>query len=89
MVKGVRFTTVNVLTPSKFSDMRVLVPEGTNKLLEPPRQMLAGLAFTDVIAVVPLMVTVFDEITAAQFPLPLAVKVRITLPAAISAAPGV
>ena len=75
--------------PSKFSDMSDEVAFAINKLLELPIHIEAGEACTDTIAVLPFIVTVFDAVAPGQLPLPLAVKVSTTLPAAISAALGV
>ena len=90
MVNGIPFTTVNELpAPSKFSDSKVLVPAVTTRLLVLPKHMADGVAVIDEIEVNAFIVSVFVDVAAAQLPLPFAVKVNITLPAAISAALGV
>ena len=73
---------------SKSSDNKVLTTEAV-KLLELPKHIVDGEAAILVIGVGLVIVSVFVSVAAAQPLLPFAVKVNITLPAAISAALGV
>ena len=64
---GARFTTVNVLAPSKFSENNAVVLAGINKLLEFPRQIVAGDAVIVPIGVALLTVIVALPVLPAAF----------------------
>ena len=81
------FVTVKLFVPSKFSESKVEVVDGINKLLELPKQIVAGDAVTEGTGVIAFIVSVFVDVAATVHgEVALAVKVRVTDPAVISAA---
>ena len=83
-------TTLKVPLPlSKFSEIKLVVPLGTNKLLELPKQIVAGEAVTEGTGVIAFIVSVLEDVSGAVHgDVAIAVKVNLTDPAVISAGLG-